>query len=87
MNENPKDVSISVISATYNATSVLPDLINSLLNQTDQQFEWVVVDGASTDKTVELVQSCKLANVNLLSERDCGIYMVLITPLFETQYK
>jgi len=77
MNEHPTDVSISVITATYNASSVLPDLLDSLLKQTDQRFEWVVVDGASTDKTVKLVENCKLGNVNLLSEKDCGIYDAL----------
>lgn len=77
MKNKPDDVSISVITATYNAAKLLPGLLDSLLRQTDQRFEWIVVDGASSDNTVEIIESCELRNVKLISEKDCGIYDAL----------
>lgn len=42
---------ISIITVTFNAAKFLPGLIDSLRAQTDRDFEWIVVDGASTDAT------------------------------------
>ncbi len=66
--------SISIITVTYNAAPVLLGLIESLRAQTDQDFEWVVVDGASTDGTVEMVKSGGDVVSTWISEPDCGIY-------------
>jgi len=67
-------LSITVVTVTYNAASVLPGLINSLRAQIDRDFEWVVVDGASTDETVELIKSASDVVSKWISEPDCGIY-------------
>ena len=67
-------MTITVITVTYNAASVLPGLINSLRVQTDREFEWVVVDGASTDGTVEMIKSAGDVVSKWISEPDCGIY-------------
>lgn len=70
---------IAIVTATYNSEAVLPGLIESLKTQTDQDFEWVVRDGGSTDSTVALVKAAKASglNVNLQSEPDFGIYDAL----------
>lgn len=68
---------ISVITATYNSACLLPDLIASLRAQTDSGFEWVVVDGASTDTTVAVVREAGLPRQVLVSEPDFGIYDAL----------
>ncbi len=47
---------ISVITVTFNAANLLLGLIDSLRLQTDRDFEWIVVDGALTDSTVEQMQ-------------------------------
>lgn len=67
---------ISIITATYNAASVLPRLVESLMAQTDQNFEWVVADGGSTDGTLEILEKAKtqLKNVLIDSRPDFGIY-------------
>jgi glycosyltransferase involved in cell wall biosynthesis len=67
---------ISVLTATFNSADVLPALIASLLAQSDADFEWVVVDGASSDATLELVRSAGLRKV-VISEPDFGIYDAL----------
>ena len=68
---------ISVITATYNAAQMLSELIKSLQLQTDPDFEWVVVDGQSSDESVELVKQADNLNLQLISEPDFGIYDAL----------
>ena len=68
---------ISVITATYNAINDLPRLVESLRNQEDQGFEWVVADGASTDGTLDLLQSITDLNIKVSSQEDFGIYDAL----------
>ena len=48
---------ISVITPTYNRAYILGKCYESLVRQTSNAFEWVVVDDGSTDNTQELVQS------------------------------
>jgi glycosyltransferase involved in cell wall biosynthesis len=48
--------SISIITATFNSASVLPRLIDSLIEQTDQDFEWIVADGGSRDETLRIIE-------------------------------
>lgn len=66
--------SISVITVTFNAANFLPALLDSLRAQTDSDFEWIVVDGASTDGTVELIRSAGDVVTRWISEPDFGIY-------------
>lgn len=68
---------ISVITVTYNAANLLPGLIDSLRAQTDHDFEWIIVDGASTDGTVELIKSDDDVVTRWISEPDFGIYHAL----------
>jgi glycosyltransferase involved in cell wall biosynthesis len=68
---------ISVVTAAYNSASVLPALIDSLCRQTDQDFEWVVADGASSDGSVSLLQSLGHLKVVISSQPDFGIYDAL----------
>ena len=46
---------ITIFTPTYNRAYKLPALYNSLLQQTDTNFEWIVVDDGSEDNTAELV--------------------------------
>lgn len=68
---------ISVITVTFNAANLLPGLMDSLRMQTDRDFEWILVDGASTDETVELIKSAGDVVTNWISEPDFGIYHAL----------
>ncbi|WP_300494105.1 glycosyltransferase [Marinobacter sp.] len=78
--------SIAIVTATFNSEAVLPGLIESLKAQSDNNFEWVVRDGGSSDRTVELVRAAQEAgmNVNLRSEPDFGIYDALNRGVRET---
>jgi glycosyltransferase len=64
---------VSIITATYNSASTLADTLASVQRQSYAQIEHVIVDGLSTDNTLEVVQ--KAAHIGLVvSEKDRGIY-------------
>lgn len=48
---------ITILTPTYNRAYILKNAYDSLLRQTDQSFEWIVVDDGSTDDTESLVRS------------------------------
>lgn len=64
----------SIITVTYNAASTLPPTIASVMEQTCDLYEMIVVDGASTDGTLDLLRECTHANLRWISEPDKGIY-------------
>lgn len=68
---------ISIITACYNAAGTIAKLIESLCEQTEKDFEWVVADGASADGTLEMLQSITNINVVISSQPDFGIYDAL----------
>ena len=65
---------VSIITATFNASEHLPRTIQSIREQTYANIEWIVVDGASKDKTVELIRQNDDVIDYWLSEADGGIY-------------
>ena len=75
-------ITLSIITITYNAARLLPKTLNSVLRQTYPAVEHIIVDGASTDETMDIVgryisdngQSGGKHSVVAMSERDHGIY-------------
>lgn len=67
---------ISLITATYNSRKHLPSVLESIRQQTYPNLEHILVDGGSTDGTVEYLRQCKLP-LYIISESDQGIYDAL----------
>lgn len=65
---------ISVITVAYNSASTIADTVLSVIRQTHTDLEHLVVDGQSTDATVEVVQAHRHPRLLLSSEPDQGIY-------------
>jgi glycosyltransferase involved in cell wall biosynthesis len=65
---------VSIITATFNSRALIPILANSLLAQSDKDFEWVVADGGSTDGTLELLKDYPELNITVIQRDDFGIY-------------
>jgi glycosyltransferase involved in cell wall biosynthesis len=65
---------ITVVTSTLNASDALPYTIASLRRQIGCNFEWIVVDGASTDGTIELLEDNEDLIDLWVSEPDGGIY-------------
>ncbi|MDE7335367.1 MAG: glycosyltransferase [Muribaculaceae bacterium] len=74
---------ISIITITYNAASTLPPTLRSVEAQTFWDFEYLVIDGASKDSTVELARACPVAKV--YSEPDRGLYDAMNKGLHRAQ--
>ena len=64
---------ISVITINYNNIKGLEYTIKSIENQTNQDFEFIVIDGGSNDGAKELIESNKRINY-WVSEKDTGVY-------------
>lgn len=68
---------ISLITATYNSAETLRDTIQSVVNQTFKDIEYILVDGGSNDDTIAIIKEFEpLFDGRMLwiSERDKGIY-------------
>ena len=68
---------ISVITATFNSISTIAQSLDSVREQTYPHVDHVLIDGASTDGTLALLQSRREQFAVLVSERDRGIYHAL----------
>ena len=64
----------SVITVTYNAGAVIEDTIQSVITQTYKNIEYIIVDGASTDKTMSIVNRYRDRIHTVVSEPDRGLY-------------
>lgn len=64
----------SIITVCYNASATIRETIASVLGQTYQELEYIVVDGKSLDGTVEILQSITDKRLTFVSEKDSGIY-------------
>ena len=68
---------ISIITATYNSSSTVRDTIESILKQSYQDYEYIIVDGNSKDNTIDIVAEYKdrfNGRLRWVSEPDKGIY-------------
>lgn len=65
---------VSIITATYNSADTVRDTIECIQRQTYDQIEHVIVDGHSTDGTMEIIQSYRNKLGHVISEPDDGIY-------------
>jgi len=65
---------ISIITVCYNAGNYIRDCLESVLNQDHQNIEHIVIDGASTDGTRDILASYKHHLSQVISEKDEGLY-------------
>lgn len=65
---------ISVITVCYNARDCIEKTLLSVINQTYKDVEYIVVDGGSTDGTLQIIEKYRDSINTLVSEKDNGIY-------------
>lgn len=67
-------IKLSIITINYNNVFGLKKTIESVKSQTFQDYEWIVIDGGSTDGSKELIEENKQYFSYWVSEPDKGIY-------------
>ena len=65
---------ISIITVCYNAEATIEQTIRSVVQQTYSNIEYIIVDGNSTDRTMDIVHSYEAQISQIISEPDSGIY-------------
>lgn len=70
-------MTISIITATYNSAKTVQDTFESVLRQSYKDIEYIVVDGASKDETIDIIKAYEPhfdGRMRWVSEPDKGIY-------------
>lgn len=68
---------ISIITVCYNSEKTIEDTIKSVLKQTYKDYEYLIIDGKSTDNTVNIIKKYEdkfEGRLKYISEKDKGIY-------------
>ncbi|UJP63385.1 glycosyltransferase family 2 protein [Mongoliitalea daihaiensis] len=74
MNQNPL---VTIVTVSYNSEKYIDDTFKSVLNQTYHNFEYILIDGKSTDETLTKARAFKTIldqKFTIISEKDKGIY-------------
>lgn len=65
---------LSIITVCFNSQDTIEDTIQSVLSQTYHDIEYIIIDGNSTDRTLEKIEAYKDKISKVISEPDNGIY-------------
>lgn len=68
---------ISIITVCFNSEATIEDTIKSVLNQTYENYEYLIIDGKSTDNTLNIVKEYEKkfkGKMKIISDKDKGIY-------------
>ena len=68
---------VSIITVCWNSEKYIRDTLESVLNQTYKNIQYIIIDGKSTDKTLSIIDEYKEQfgdRLTLVSEKDSGIY-------------
>lgn len=70
----PDKILFTVITVVFNSEKYLEETIRSVINQTYDNLEYIVIDGGSLDGTLDIIQKYEYAIDYWVSEKDFGIY-------------
>lgn len=68
---------VTIITACYNSSLTIEKTIKSIINQDYSNIEYIIIDGLSTDQTLEIISKYKSQISRIISEPDKGIYDAL----------
>jgi len=72
-----KSPKVTIVTVTFNAEDFLEETILSIVNQTYQNIEYIIIDGASTDGTIDIIKKYEDNIDYWISEPDDGIYFAM----------
>jgi glycosyltransferase involved in cell wall biosynthesis len=76
LSQNNKPL-ITVITVVYNAEKTLEETVNSVINQIYENIEYIIIDGASSDNTVEIIKKYEDNIDYWISEPDEGVFYAM----------
>lgn len=65
---------VSIVTVVYNNASTIRDAIESVLQQDYPNLQYIIIDGGSTDGTIEIINEYRSRIHTFISEKDTGIY-------------
>lgn len=68
---------VSIITITYNSSATVEDTLRTVVSQDYPNLEYIIIDGKSKDKTLEIVERYKHGISKVISEKDKGLYDAL----------
>jgi glycosyltransferase involved in cell wall biosynthesis len=68
---------VSVIMPVYNGGSILRNAIESIVNQTYKEWEFIIIDDGSTDNTEEIIKEYKDNRIRYVKQSKCGVTLSL----------
>jgi len=68
---------ISIITITFNSESTIEQTIQSVVNQSYPDIEYIIIDGKSTDNTLQIIEKYRSKIHIVVSEKDKGLYDAL----------
>ncbi len=81
------DPKISVIMPVYNASEFVMKAVESILSQDFEDFELIIIDDGSTDKTSDLLSTIKDARVKIIKQEHTGLTSALNVAIKESRGK
>ena len=64
---------VSVVTSVYNGEAYLEECVNSILNQTFQDFEYIILNNGSTDRTPEILKSYSDPRLRIIHQENLGV--------------
>ena len=71
---NNKNLKISIVTICFNAAQTIEETINSVINQSYKNIEYIIIDGGSTDGTIDIIKKYEDKIIYWVSEPDYGLY-------------
>jgi len=69
------NMKVSIVTPTFNSSKEIEDCLKSISSQTYHNIEHIIVDGGSTDETLDIVEKYRGNRISIvISEHDNGIY-------------
>lgn len=66
------ELKITIVTAVYNGEKYIEECIKSIMNQTYQNFEHIIMDGGSTDNTLEIAKKYSYKSGKCYFKEPCG---------------
>lgn len=79
---NKEKLKISIITVVFNGENTIKSAIDSVLNQNYNNIEYIIIDGGSDDKTMDIIRSYGNKINKIVSEKDEGIYDAMNKGIF-----